>query len=133
MTRKFTPNPHPLAALLAEAPSPDDRGEAAQYFEIAEPVASSVLVASGIVLTDATYSVIHLIARTVTAERIIEAIAQLEQHDEIHRAALDGAVHRLDRQLPCPSDVALARWQPELEAGFYLGIAIGHRLAGGVR
>ena len=97
---------------------------AAQWLEAAEAVADGLVAAFGVLHGDAHLSAGAALARQFDGEAIAGAEAKID--------ALDAAT-RERSDLPFASDAAAARWVPELTASYYLGLAVGYRLAKGAR
>jgi hypothetical protein len=108
-----------------------------RYLEAAEGIAESLLAGGGIIYGDAQSRACSDLAERVEGSTTISELqAKLDAIDE-HLKELKIAADQAGGKrptLPWANDAAVNRWMPEMLAHYYLGVAIGYRLAaGGVR
>jgi len=129
---------HPESPLIGElrAMAGDDGLEAdhVDLFALADARAGAFLAINGALLSsddmDRFNSLVIDLARQHKPDRYAEAEKKLEKLDEaIEKAFPPGARDDLDSA----SDTACNLYTEQIDAAYYLGLAIGMRLAGGAR
>ena len=98
-----------------------------QWFLDTAILAVDRAITEGISLSEGGYySLFSQVAKSIHGDRIADAEKRLSELDTLWRMSLPGT----GEPAPCASDAACERWQPEMTAAFYVGIALALKWRG---